>query len=104
MAVNSSACSIHCDFCFGMDVLFYGGDWVGGALELPQLDLKIELQEGDIVVMDSVIFHQVERFAGTRFSVVFFTKNHNEISSSKNELKVPLKDKWLSDEFFGVFG
>jgi len=102
IAVNSSECSIHRDFCFGLDVLLYGGDWIGGALELPQLDIKIELQKGDIVVMDSGIFHQVERIAGTRFSAVFFTKNHNEISNSGNELKVPENLSWLSQKYFGI--
>jgi len=53
--------------------------------------------------MDSVLFHQVERVVGTRFSIVFFTKNHNEISSGGNRLEVPPGLDWLSKPNFGMF-
>jgi len=78
-AVNTRESAMHRDFSVGLDVLMYAGNWYGGSLEIPQLNLRINLQAGDVVIMDSVLFHQVERVVGTRFSIVFFTKNHNEM-------------------------
>jgi len=101
MALNSSECTIHRDFCFGLDVLLYAGEWVGGALEIPQLDIMIELQPGDVVIMDSILFHHVQRKAGPRFSIVFFTKNHNEESQSGLKLEIDLATKWLSQPYLG---
>jgi len=102
LAVNQSDCSIHRDFCFGLDVLLYAGDWLGGALELPQLGITIELKQGDIIVMDSVLFHQVQRIAGTRYSVVFFSKQKNEVNPiSGLKLYIPDDLQWLSKPFFG---
>jgi len=99
---NTTDCSIHHDLNHGLDVLLYAGEWHGGALEIPQLDLKIELKMGDIVVMDSILFHQVERIAGKRFSLVFYSKNHNEVSTNGNILLVPTELHWLSKKYFGM--
>jgi hypothetical protein len=104
MAVNQTECSIHRDNCFGLDVLLYGGTWVGGGMEIPQLGITIELQQGDVIIMDSILFHQVQRKAGTRNSIVFFTKKYNETSSKGNILKVPKNMNWLYKNNFGLFG
>jgi len=102
LAVNQSDCSIYRDFCFGLDVLLYTGDWLGGALELPQLGITIQLKQGDIIVMDSVLFHQVQKIAGTRYLVVFFSKQKNEVNPiSGLKLYIPDDLQWLSKPFFG---
>lgn len=88
-AINTGSCTLHRDFGVGLDVLFYAGNFYWGELVLPQLQLKIELQEGDVVVMDSGLFQNVEQANGPRASMVFFTKMHNELSTAGNELKVP---------------
>jgi len=77
---------------------------VGGRLRLPQLDLEVDLQPGDIVVMDGVLFHVVTPFAGERISLVFFTKRHNiESFSSTEKLEVPEELTWLNSRNFGIF-
>jgi len=86
-----------------LDVILYGGDWHGGCLRLPQLDLEVNLQSGDIVVMDSVLFHCVIPFAGERISLVFFTKRHNKVSKKKSKLEVPEELAWLNLKNFGIF-
>jgi len=89
-AVNCTNCGIHRDFCVGLDVLMYSGKWSkgGGQLVVPQLGIKITIQAGDVIVLDSGLFHCVTSFEGTRFVVVFFTKTHNEKSKAGNELVV----------------
>jgi len=100
VAINSTNCRFHRDFCQGVDILIYAGKWVmGGYLIIPQLGIIIFIQPGDVVVLDSVLFHKVSDFEGTRFSAVFFTKTHNEYSNS-GELVVPDNLKWISNEFF----
>jgi len=81
-ALNVTECKLHRDHDLGLDVIFYGGDWLGGGLRLPQLDLEVDLKPGDIVVMDGILFHSVTSFAGERISLVFFTKRHNIVSES----------------------
>ena len=101
-AINNKECALHRDFCFGLDVIMYGGNWHGGALEIPQLNMRINVQAGDVVIMDSILFHQVERVVGTRFSIVFFTKNHKEQSGAGNMLAVPPELSWLSKPNFAI--
>jgi len=70
--VNFGECQLHRDSCLGLDIIIYGGNWVGGELVIPQLKLKIKLSAGDIVVMDSYLFHEVLTSRGHRYSMVFF--------------------------------
>jgi len=102
-ALNITECRLHRDHDLGLDVILYGGDWHGGCLRLPQLDLEVNLQSGDIVVMDSVLFHCVTPFAGERISLVFFTKRHNKVSKKKSKLEVPEELAWLNLKNFGIF-
>jgi len=100
-AVNSANCKLHHDIGVGLDVLMYAGKWAwGGKMVIPQLGIEIEMQPGDIIVMDSGLFHMVTDFQGTRFVVVFFTKHHNKISNSGNVLVVPENLLWLSNPLF----
>jgi len=78
VAVNSGTCQLHRDGCLGIDLLIYGGDWIGSELVVPQLRLKIKLNPSDVIVMDSYLFHEVLTSRGHRYSMVFFTKTHNE--------------------------
>jgi len=80
----------------------YGGEWIGGELVVPQLKLKIKLNPGDVVVMDSNLFHEVLTSRGHRYSMVFFTKTHNE-STEAGKLEVPKDLLWLSSKNFGLF-
>jgi len=102
-ALNITECRMHRDNDLGLDVIFYGGDWVGGNLRFPQLDLDIYLKPGDIVVMDGALFHLVTPIAGDRISLVFFTKRHNKESKSKEILEVPEELAWLNMKNFGIF-
>jgi len=100
-AVNSTNCKLHSDVGVGLDVLMYGAEWTwGGDIVIPQLGIKIKMKPGDVIVMDSGIFHMVTDFQGTRFVVVFFTKMHNEISGTGNKLVVPEDLLWLSNTLF----
>jgi len=101
-AVNFGECQLHRDSCLGLDIIIYGGNWVGGELVIPQLKLKIKLSAGDIVVMDSYLFHEVLTSRGHRYSMVFFTKTHNQMSDA-GELAVPKNLHWLSQKNFGEF-
>jgi hypothetical protein len=101
--LNTSECSLHRDHCFGLDVILYAGDWEGGGLELPQILKRIMLKPGDAVVMDSILFHQVQKKAGDRVSISFFTKNYKEKSAANNILEVPSSLVWLSTKNFGLF-
>jgi len=101
VAVNSGSCRIHRDFGTGLDVLIYAGKWaVGGDLVIPQLGVIINLKAGDVVVMDSGLFHRVTDFEGTRLVAVFFSKTHNLVSDAGNVLTVPNELLWLSNEMF----
>jgi len=100
VAVNSTACKFHRDFGVGLDALIYAGDWaMGGDVIIPQLGIRIVVKPGDVIVMDSGLFHKVTDFEGTRFVAVFFSKTHNEVSKS-GELKVPQELSWLSNPDF----
>ena len=102
-AVNSSDCTLHRDYGKGLDILMYGGDFIGGELCVPQLGIKVLLQKGDLVILDSRLFHEVLRFYHSRYSIVFFAKPHHKISKKKNTLEVPEDLKWLSKENFSLF-
>ena len=100
-AVNSTNCRLHRDTQIGLDVLLYAGDWMwGGELIIPQLGIKIFLQPGDVIVMDSGLFHKVMDFEGTRYVIVFFTKSHQLESKAGNKLYVPIDLRWLSNDLF----
>jgi hypothetical protein len=100
-AINSTDCRMHQDFGVGLDVLFYGGKWsMGGDLIIPQLGIRIKVRAGDVVIMDSGLFHKVLNFEGTRYVIVFFSKTHNEISKTGNKLFVPKDLSWLSNDMF----
>jgi len=60
-AMNSSECTLHRDFGLGIDVLLYTGDFRKGELCVPQLGIKVYLKKGDIIIMDSRLFHEVQR-------------------------------------------
>jgi len=101
-AINSSICQLHRDHGVGLDVLLYAGQWEKGHLLLPQFGLQIRLQPGDVVIMDSRIFHEVSKSYGRRYSAVFFTKTHNEVSGVGNSLCIPEELEWLSKKNFGL--
>jgi len=102
-ALNSGDATTHRDFGIGIDVLLYTGDWLDGELCIPQLGIKVSLQKGDAVILDSRLFHEVLRHYGTRFSMVFFAKKHNAISAKLNNLYVPQELEFLSKVNFGLF-
>jgi len=100
-AVNCTNCKIHRDTCVGLDVLLYAGEWYwGGDLVIPQLGIRIAIQPGDVIVMDSGLFHFVTDFQGRRYVIVFFTKSHEQESAAGNILMVPKDLSWLSKEKF----
>jgi hypothetical protein len=100
-AVNCTNCKIHRDTCVGLDVLLYAGEWYwGGELVIPQLGIRITIQPGDVIVMDSGLFHFVTDFQGRRYVIVFFTKSHKQESAAGNVLMVPKDLSWLSKEKF----
>jgi len=104
IAINSTNCKLHRDRDIGLDVLIYAGEWaMGGHLVIPQFGISIEVQPGDVVVMDSCVFHKATDFEGTRYVAVFFTKNHHEVSSSNNVLRVDDEMVWLSQKMFNLF-
>jgi len=81
----------------------YSGEWINGELCIPQIGIKVVLQKGDIVILDSRLFHEVLRHYGTRYSLVFFAKHHNAISSKNNILHMPNDLEWLHKKNFGLF-
>jgi len=102
-AVNCTNCRLHRDFCVGLDVMMYAGLWKwGGDVVIPQLRIKIVVKPGDIIIMDSGLFHMVTDFHGTRFVVVFFTKRHKKRSKAGNLLLVPENLAWCCKRMFGV--
>jgi len=86
-----------------IDVLIYAGDFDKGELCIPQLGIKVHLKKGDVVILDSRLFHEVLRHYRTRFSMVFFAKKHNKVSDKGNVLTVPEDLEWLSCKNFRLF-
>jgi len=85
-AVNSTNCRYHRDRCRGLDLMMYAGSWAdGGLIYIPQLGVKIKVKAGDVVIMDSKLFHKVDDFEGIRYVMIFFTKSYVE-KSKKNWL------------------
>jgi len=101
-AVNCTDCTLHRDFCVGLDVMMYAGRWrLGGAVVIPQLGIRIIVKPGDVIVLDSGLFHMVTNFLGTRYVAVFFTKGHKKKSKTGNILNVPEDLLWCSRKMFG---
>lgn len=51
------------------------GSFTGGYLCLPDLNIKVPYQPGDVILFRSALLeHYITQFEGTRYSVVFFTK------------------------------
>lgn len=64
------------DFRAGMSALVPLGDFTGGDLFFPKLNLTIENPEGTILLFDSNQQHQVEQVtSGERFSLSFIYRN-----------------------------
>ena len=100
-AVNfNTICGYHIDrdddkygFCWLVPL----GDWEGGDLIFPQLNVRIKLKPGNILAFRSnLLVHGNLPFSGVRHSLVFFThnnlfsdtfvnrKNNNNNSNSNN--------------------
>lgn len=101
-ALNQGPCSVHRDFGVGLDLLMYSGDFYGGELVVPQLQLKIAVKQGDVVILDSGVFHYTESCHGDWYSMVFFTKQHHGESAS-GSLQIPPHLTWSSEANFGLF-
>lgn len=69
------------DFRAGMTTLVPFGDFTGGELFFPELNLTMENPEGTLLAFDSNQQHQVKGVIGERFSLSFIYRNRtiNEI-------------------------
>ena len=68
--------TIHSDNDAGVSILFWGGDFQGGPLVLPQLGLILQVKPGDILCFNGNLLHYVDssEVVGIRHSVSLFNK------------------------------
>jgi hypothetical protein len=63
------------DFRDGLCWTIPFGNFTGGDLNFPDLNLRVKYQSGDVASFLSLQRHEVKRFIGTRYSLVLFTHN-----------------------------
>jgi hypothetical protein len=55
------------------------GQWLGGDMCLPQLDVRLEIEDGDVfVLMANTVEHGLTEIIGDRFAVISTTKSDNK--------------------------
>ena len=61
----------------GLSTIVPVGDWEGGYLIIPQLDIIIKLVKGQVVMLrSSILVHGNTHAKGIRFGMVFFSHNN----------------------------
>lgn len=67
---------IHSDNDAGISILFWGGNFEGGGLVLPQLGLILQVRPGDILCLNAKLLHyvKVDDVVGIRHSMSLYSK------------------------------
>jgi hypothetical protein len=63
------------DFRDGLCWTIPFGNFTGGDLNFPDLNLRVQYKSGDVASFLSLQRHEVKRFRGSRYSLVLFTHN-----------------------------